>query len=30
MLEAGYSEQEIRMIMGENALKFLAANLPEK
>lgn len=30
MLEAGYSEQEIRMIMGENALKFLAANLPER
>jgi membrane dipeptidase len=30
MLQAGYSEQEIRMIMGENALKFLAANLPEK
>ena len=30
MLEAGYSEPEIRMIMGENALKFLAANLPEK
>ena len=30
MLEAGYSEQEIRMIMGENALQFLAANLPEK
>lgn len=30
MLEAGYSEQEVRMIMGENAMKFLAANLPEK
>ncbi len=30
MLEAGYSEQEIRMIMGENVMKFLAANLPEK
>jgi microsomal dipeptidase-like Zn-dependent dipeptidase len=30
MLEAGYSEQEIRMIMGENALKFLAANLPAR
>lgn len=30
MLEAGYSEQEIRMIMGENTLKFLAANLPGK
>ena len=30
MLVAGYSEQEIRMIMGENAVKFLLANLPEK
>jgi membrane dipeptidase len=30
MLDAGYSEQEIRMIMGENVVKFLAANLPEK
>jgi len=30
MLEAGYSEREIRMIMGENVMKFLAANLPEK
>lgn len=30
MLEAGYSEQEIRMIMGENVVKFLEANLPEK
>jgi len=30
MLEAGYSDREIQMIMGENALKFLAANLPEK
>jgi microsomal dipeptidase-like Zn-dependent dipeptidase len=28
MLEAGYSEQEIRMIMGENVIKFLQANLP--
>jgi membrane dipeptidase len=28
MLEAGYSEQDIRMIMGENAIKFLEANLP--
>jgi microsomal dipeptidase-like Zn-dependent dipeptidase len=28
MLEAGYSEQEIRMIMGESTLNFLAANLP--
>jgi microsomal dipeptidase-like Zn-dependent dipeptidase len=30
MLEAGYSEQEIRMIMGENVVSFLKANLPEK
>ena len=30
MLEAGYSEQEIRMVMGENAVRFLEANLPEK
>ncbi len=30
MLQAGYSEQEIRMIMGENAVRFLEANLPEK
>jgi membrane dipeptidase len=30
MLEAGYSEQEIRMIMGDNVVRFLAANLPEK
>lgn len=30
LLEAGYSEQEIRMVMGENVMKFLAANLPEK
>ncbi len=30
MLEAGYSEQEIRAIMGENVMKFLQANLPEK
>ncbi len=29
MLQVGFSEQEIRMIMGDNALKFLAANLPE-
>ncbi len=28
MLEAGYSEQEIRMIMGENVIGFLKANLP--
>ena len=30
MLEAGYSEQEIRLIMGENVLAFLRANLPDK
>jgi len=30
MLEAGYSESDIRLIMGENALKFLESNLPEK
>ncbi len=30
MLAAGYSEREIRMIMGENAMNFLKANLPEK
>jgi len=28
MLEAGYSEQEIRMIMGENVIRFLQQNLP--
>jgi membrane dipeptidase len=27
MLEAGYSEQDIRMIMGENVVRFLQANL---
>jgi microsomal dipeptidase-like Zn-dependent dipeptidase len=30
MLEAGYSETEIRMIMGENVVRFLKENLPEK
>jgi membrane dipeptidase len=30
MLEAGYSEAEIHGIMGGNAMKLLAANLPEK
>lgn len=30
MLDAGYSESEIRMVMGENVMKFLAVNLPEK
>jgi len=30
MLDAGYSEQEIRLIMGENVVSFLKANLPEK
>ncbi|MGB8007547.1 MAG: dipeptidase [Terriglobales bacterium] len=30
MLEAGYSEQEIRLIMGGNVMNFLLANLPDK
>jgi len=30
MLEAGYTEAEIRMVMGENVLNFLKQNLPEK
>jgi microsomal dipeptidase-like Zn-dependent dipeptidase len=30
MLDAGYSESEIRLIMGENVVRFLKANLPEK
>ncbi|MGA3197215.1 MAG: dipeptidase [Terriglobales bacterium] len=30
MLNAGYSEPDIRLIMGENAIKFLRENLPEK
>jgi microsomal dipeptidase-like Zn-dependent dipeptidase len=30
MLEAGYSDQEIRMVMGENAVQFLRENLPAK
>jgi microsomal dipeptidase-like Zn-dependent dipeptidase len=30
MLNAGYSESEIRLIMGENAVRFLGENLPEK
>jgi membrane dipeptidase len=30
MLESGYSEREIRMIMGENVVGFLKANLPER
>lgn len=30
MLEAGYSEAEVRMIMGENVERFLKQNLPEK
>jgi microsomal dipeptidase-like Zn-dependent dipeptidase len=30
MLHAGYSEREIRLIMGDNVLNFLLANLPEK
>ena len=28
MLEAGFSEREIRMIMGENVVQFLTTNLP--
>ena len=30
MLDAGYSELEIRMIMGENVMRFLTANLPDR
>ena len=30
MLSAGFSEAEIRAIMGENVMRFLAANLPQK
>lgn len=30
MMDAGFSEAEIRMVMGENAVKFLLENLPEK
>ena len=30
MMEAGYSDAEIRMVMGENAVKFFRENLPEK
>jgi membrane dipeptidase len=30
MLEMGYSEREIRMIMGENVVWFLRENLPER
>ncbi len=30
MMDAGYSEDEIRKIMGENAVKFLRENLPER
>ncbi len=29
MMQAGYSDQEIRMVMGENAVRFLRENLPE-
>ena len=29
MLDAGFSEAEIRGVMGENAIKFLLANLPQ-
>jgi len=30
MMEAGYSESDIRMVMGENVVKFLQQNLPKK
>jgi len=30
MLDAHFTEPEIRMIMGDNVMKFLQANLPEK
>jgi microsomal dipeptidase-like Zn-dependent dipeptidase len=30
MMESGYSDQEIRMVMGENVVRFLRENLPEK
>ena len=30
MMDAGYSEEDIRKIMGENAMKFLRENLPER
>jgi membrane dipeptidase len=30
MLEAGYSEHDIRLIMGDNVMSFFKANLPEK
>jgi len=30
MLQAGYSEQDIRMIMGGNVMKFLQENLPKQ
>ncbi|MFZ0478971.1 MAG: membrane dipeptidase [Terriglobales bacterium] len=30
MMDAGYSEKEIRMVMGENAVKFLTENLPAR
>ena len=30
MMNAGYSDQEIRMVMGENAIRFFRENLPEK
>ncbi|MGA9526632.1 MAG: dipeptidase [Terriglobales bacterium] len=30
LMDAGYSEKEIRMIMGENAVKFLKENLPAR
>ena len=30
MMDAGYSEDEIRKIMGENTMKFLRENLPQR
>jgi len=30
LLDAGFSEEDIRKIMGENTVKFLEANLPEQ
>jgi microsomal dipeptidase-like Zn-dependent dipeptidase len=30
MLQAGFTEHEIRMVMGENVKRFLIENLPEQ
>ena len=30
LLDAGFSEDDVRKVMGENAVKFLEANLPER